>query len=138
MFFMKSEMNRSFITTVSSPFSFIIKSLLYTGVKVTLKNFTNLHRRREQCELFEHKSGDIEAHRERDQRVPNQSCRGIAIRGFPVSRSSLTRRVDLEWRSARDLETNPSVTVQDSRTRLIIPSTGTQTHSHTRKHCVDY
>jgi len=140
-FFFYVEWNEqiAFVTTISSPFSFIIEGLLHAGMKVNFENFRESPPSEERTmrAQFEHRRAEILKLIVNETNVFRyQSCRGIATRGFPASRFTVNEKcVGPEWRSARDLETNPSVTVQDSRTRsrLIIPSTGTQTHSHTRK-----
>jgi len=85
--------------------------------------------------MFERKSGDIEAHRERDQRVPNQNCHDISRwrRGW-IFRFSLIggggSRVAIRERSGKS--TLPSVQDSRTRSRFIIPST--QGHKHTATH----
>jgi len=103
--------------------------------EVISKNFANLHRRRGQSRaiMFERKSGDIEAHRERNQRVPNRNCR---VDFPPLAHRQRWRGIP-RWRYARDLENQPfrhCTRLAYTLTFYHTEHTGTQTHNHTRKH----
>lgn len=65
----------------------------------TFSNFTNIHRRREQRELLEYVSEDIEAHREKNQRV-RTDCRAFSRLRLEFS---AFRSIDKEGNSGRSV-----------------------------------
>lgn len=61
-------------------------------------NFANIHRPREQCELLEYVSEDIEAHRERNQGV-RTDCRAFSRLRLEVSTFRSIDKEENSWES---------------------------------------